>query len=77
MIVETAGRKGSATEPRIVARAEGIGKPAEDEAFHGKEPPPLKAAFNLAVTPAQSLRPRPQAIDPALPVVDPWAGFRE
>ncbi|MFT3721021.1 hypothetical protein [Pseudorhodoferax sp.] len=77
VIIETAGKKGSVTEPRIVVRAEGIGKLADDKAFHGKEPPPLKEAFNLAMTLARSLRPRPQAIDPAAPVVDPWARFRQ
>lgn len=75
-IVETAGKKGSVTEPRIVVTVEGFGRLSDEAAFRGKEPPPLQEAFKLAVTLAKSLRPRPQAIDPAKPVVDPWAEFR-
>jgi hypothetical protein len=76
-IVETAGKKGSVTEPRIVVTVEGFGRLSDEKAFRGKEPPPLQEAFKLAVTLAKSLRPRPQAIDPARPVVDPWTKFRQ
>ncbi len=74
--IETAGKKGSVTEPRIVVRVEGIDGGTDEKAFDGKEPPPLHDAFNLAVTLAKSLRPRPGAIDANKPVLDPWVKFR-
>lgn len=76
-IIETAGKKGSITEPRIVITVEGFSGLSDEAAFRGKEPPPLQDAFKLALAVAKSLRQRPQAIDPAKPVVDSWAKFRQ
>lgn len=77
VIIETAGRKGSVVEPRVVVTAEGIGALADDKAFRGKQPPPLQDAFKLAVTLAKSLRPRPLGFDPSARVVDAWERFRQ
>jgi hypothetical protein len=77
VIIETAGRKGSVHEPRIVVTAEGFGKLSDEAPFRGKEPPALQEAFKAAVAIAKSLRPRSGAIASGVPVVDSWAKFRK
>lgn len=76
VVIETAGKKGSVIEPRIVVTAEGFGKLSDEAPFRGKEPPSLQDAFKVAVSVAQSLRPRPGALSPGKPVVDSWVKFR-
>jgi hypothetical protein len=76
VIVETAGKKGSVAEPRIVVTAEGIDELTDEKAFRGKKPPPIEQAYALAVTLAKSLRPRPGAVDAARPVADTFVKMR-
>lgn len=76
VIVETAGKRGSVKEPRIVVTAEGYGSLSKEPPFTGKKPPPVEDAFKLAVAVAKSLRPREEAVDPQKPVADTWVKFR-
>lgn len=76
VMVETSGRIGSASEPKVWIWAAGITGKADVPAFRGNEPPPIDDVVALVKKVARSARLREGAIEPGAVVRDTLAPYR-
>jgi hypothetical protein len=74
--VETSGKIGSATEPRVLVYAVGFSGKVDAPAFKGKQPPEIDDVVALVKTIARSARLRPGAVEPGAAVRDTTAPYR-